>query len=219
MRALVLVSLMVGSLVSVARADVSDDARTAFQHGTALYALHRFAEAAVQFEKAFELKPDPAILYNAAQAHRFAGNKPRALELYESYVRMYSDQPNATEVREHVRQLRAAIEAEHSATNAPPSAVAPLPSATAAPAGRTPSTTEPSSAPAPSSTPAAQPSSSATTLTASAAPPERPLVKKPWFWAVVGGAAVVVAAGVVLGVTLGSSTKDPSPTYGVANGN
>jgi hypothetical protein len=44
-------------------------------------------------------------------------------------------------------------------------------------------------------------------------------VKRPWFWVVVGGAAVAVAAGIALGVTLGSSTKDPSASYGVVNGN
>ncbi len=208
------------SIVSIAHADASDEARTLYQHGMALYALHRFAEAAVQFEKAFELKPDPAILYNAAQAHRFAGNKPRALDLYESYLRLYGDQPNAGEVRDHVKQLRAAIEAEHSATNAPPTAAAPLPPGSTAPSGEPPATPPSTATPPPAAaTTTAGEGASSSTLTATAPPPSKPLVKKPWFWAVVGGAAVVVAAGVVLGVTLGSSAKDPTPSYGVANGN
>ena len=47
--------------------------------------------AADNYEKAFALKPDPAVLYNAAQAHRLAGNKQRALDLYQSYLRMYGN--------------------------------------------------------------------------------------------------------------------------------
>ena len=52
---------------------------------TAAFAFNRYAVAAENYEKAFELKPDPAVLYNAAQAHRLAGNKERALDLYQSY--------------------------------------------------------------------------------------------------------------------------------------
>ena len=210
--------------VSVARAEPADEARAAFEHGTALYTLHRFAEAATQFEKAFELKPDPAILYNAAQAHRFAGNKSRALELYEGYLRLYRDRPNADEVREHVRQLRAAIDSEQSATHAPPTGQAPM---TNDPAPRAPS---PTTSPPPSTTTtttttttmsatAPPPASVPPDVAATAPPPRRPLVKRAWFWAVIGGAVAVVATGVALGVTLGSTTKDPTPTYGVANGN
>jgi len=43
-----------------------------------------------------------------------------------------------------------------------------------------------------------------------AAPVERPIYKKPWFW---GAAAMVVAAvGVTLLLTVGRSTKDPTPS-------
>src|SRR5262249_58021652 len=76
-----------------------DDARALFERGSALYALGRYAEAAPLFERAFELKPDPALLYNAAQAYRLLGNKPRALTLYQNYFRLFGDQiPNAPEV-------------------------------------------------------------------------------------------------------------------------
>ncbi|MCU1277149.1 MAG: ligand-gated channel protein [bacterium] len=202
--------------VSVARGDASDDARALFEHGTALYALHRFAEAATQFEKAFELKPDPAILYNAAQAHRFAGNKARSLELYESYLRLYGERPNAAEVSDHIRELRGAIDAERRATNAPPTGPAqmsPPRPGEPPPTGAVPRPAE--AAPAVAATPAP----SAAPVAVSTERTSRPLAKRPWFWVVVGGAAVVVATGVALGVTLGSSTKDPTPSYGVANGN
>src|SRR5262249_40640767 len=155
--------------VGVARANTADEARSLYEHGTALYALHRFAEAATQFEKAFELKPVPAILYNAAQAHRLAGNKARALELYQSYLRLFGGQPNTEEVRGHVRELQKAIDAEHRATTAPPA--------------------EPASIPPPRQTQAAavdakQPSDT-TTLLVTGERTSRPLAKRPWFWATI----------------------------------
>ena len=55
-----------------------DDARSYLDKATSAYGLGRYAVAAENFEKAYELKPDLALLYNAAQSHRLAGNKQRA---------------------------------------------------------------------------------------------------------------------------------------------
>jgi tetratricopeptide (TPR) repeat protein len=96
----------------------AEDARAHYSKGTSYYALGKFAEAAVEYEKAYELHPDSALLYNAAQAQRMAGNKPRALFLYENYLRLYESAPNRAETYKFVAQLKAAIENEK---NAPPS--------------------------------------------------------------------------------------------------
>src|ERR1700694_2874684 len=86
--------------------DAAEDTKVMFERGMALYALGKYAEAAPLFERAFELKPDPALLYNAAQAHRFMGEKARALELYQSYLRLYGNRiPNHDEVVRLVEQL------------------------------------------------------------------------------------------------------------------
>jgi len=45
-------------------------------------------------------------------------------------------------------------------------------------------------------------------LTATAPPPKKPVYKRGWFWGVMAGAAVV-AAGVTVGVVLGTATHDP----------
>src|SRR5437762_2788493 len=71
-----------------ARADVTEDARIHYQKALAAYGLSNFAEAATEYEQAFALKPDPALLYNAAQAHRLAGNPERALQLYQNYLNL-----------------------------------------------------------------------------------------------------------------------------------
>jgi tetratricopeptide (TPR) repeat protein len=190
------------SLLSVAAPVARADGLTAkehYQRGTAAYALGRYADAAQEYEKAFDLKPDPALLYNAAQAHRLAGNKQRALLLYQNYLRIYGSQVrNTDEVKRHIANLKAAIASDEQSQSSPPVSPAPLqPSRDEPAAHATPEQT----APAITAPPPARPS--------------RPLVKKAWFWGVVVGAAVVVAAGVTLGVVLGtSSTVDPSPSFG-----
>jgi tetratricopeptide (TPR) repeat protein len=112
---------------ATAHADAIDDAKAHYRHATAAYALGKFAEAANDYEAAYELAPDPALLFNAAQAHRLAGNKPRALMLYQSYARMYPDQPNVDEVRRHIDDLKQAI--ANPQTTPPPETSAPHPAA------------------------------------------------------------------------------------------
>ena len=77
-----------------------DAGKALFERAQAQFALHHFDEAAALFEKSFEQRPDPALLYNAAQAHRLAGNKRRALELYESLLRQYGDRLNRAELED-----------------------------------------------------------------------------------------------------------------------
>jgi tetratricopeptide (TPR) repeat protein len=42
-------------------------------------------------------------------------------------------------------------------------------------------------------------------------PPDKPLIKKPWFWAVVGGGAAVVATAVAVGVVVGGHKPAHDP--------
>ncbi|MGH8324723.1 MAG: tetratricopeptide repeat protein, partial [Steroidobacteraceae bacterium] len=58
------------------------DAKPLYNRAATAYALGRYSEAAKLFERVFELKQDPAVLYDAAQAHRLAGEKLKALVLY-----------------------------------------------------------------------------------------------------------------------------------------
>ena len=172
-----------------------DDPRALFDRGSALYALGRYAEAAPLFERAFELKADPALLFNAAQAYRFMGNKSRALTLYQNYIRLYGDTiPNADEVRSQIEQLKEAIAVDERAKTAPPTGV------------QTPQSSQPSGAPV---------------LVVTAPPPARkPLIKRPWFWVAVGGAAAVVITGVAVGVAVGTrGHTDPAASFGTVSGN
>jgi tetratricopeptide (TPR) repeat protein len=178
-RRLILMAALVVALLPPQRARADEeDAKAIFDRGAAMFALHRFDEAAALFEKAFSIKPDAAILYNAAKAHRLAGNKARALELYESLLRIYGDRiAHHDEIIEYIRELHEEL------ANAPPPV--PHPSAKDTP-------------PPPPITPGAD-----SQLTRPA-PSRRPVYKRGWFWGVMGGAAVVVAGAIVAGVVVGT---------------
>lgn len=207
-------SLLVAGLIALAApaARADDDARAVNQRAVAAFALGQYGEAAELWEKCFALKPQPALLYNAAQAHRLAGHKERALLLYQNYLRLYGRQiPNRTEVEQHVEQLARAIETDQKVANAPPvgpsagggehdgERVAPPPREGArARVNLTPP--PPERAPIVAAPPGVEPS-------------DRPRSRRGlWIGLGVAAGAVVVAA-VVLGVLLGAPS-DPSPSRG-----
>jgi hypothetical protein len=218
-----------------------EDARPYLDKATAAYGLGRYAVAAENFEKAYELKPDPALLYNAAQAHRLAGNKQRALELYESYLRMYGKKDKRDEVERRIKELKQAIAHDKTVATSPPTttepvspsppaaaATAPLPAAAPpkpaqpplalAPAPVAPLTTAPPAASPPPAAPPPGPGTAAVLVSQPAtASSDESVVKKPLFWVLVGG-GVAAAAAIVLLVALGGS-KDPTASLGRARGN
>jgi tetratricopeptide (TPR) repeat protein len=178
-----------------ASAGTRDEARAAYTHGEAAFALGKYSEAATLFEHAFELRPDPAILYNAAQAHRLAGNRQRALLLYRNYLRIYGSRAiNREEIESRIVELEREPRPEAPAAPPPPE-VKPQ----SAPS-------QPSSSPPPPATVLPTPSAAPALIETSSvqsAPTRRDAVyKKAWFWCVIGGAAVV-ATGVTLGVVYG----------------
>jgi tetratricopeptide (TPR) repeat protein len=187
---------------SVARAD--KDVRQLFTEANAAFAVGEFANAAELYQHAYKLKQDPALLYDAAQAYRLAGNSEKALVLYKNYLVFHPHQKNADEVRAQIEKLKEALAAQENAKTAPPvSTVAPNGSSESAepprPAEATAQTTPP---------PAAEPAPASAANVVSASPSEHktPIYKKWWLWTAVG---VVVAGAVVVGVVVGTSSTSP----------
>jgi tetratricopeptide (TPR) repeat protein len=228
-------------LAGRAQAGNEEDARAYLDKATAAYALNKYAVAAENFEKAFELKPDPALLYNAAQAWRLAGNKERALALYESYLRVYPANDKRATVEARIKDLKQAIEREKTVVNQPPNNTIPIGGGTSATSPPPPPTSPPppamppptaaqpvqpvnvaSATPPPAAPPPTESSSSSnpTMLTQSASPPaqDEPLTKKPLFWVAVGG-GVVAATVVVLLLALGGGEDPASASLGRVRGN
>jgi hypothetical protein len=119
-----------------ARAGDKEAARAWAEKGAAAYALTHYAAAADSFEKAFEAQPDPALLFNAAQAHRLAGNNERALALYHSYLRLPGKLPKRAEVEKRIAELTSAQPAPTTKATAT-TTKATIPPPTDCPTGRT----------------------------------------------------------------------------------
>jgi hypothetical protein len=159
------VALALSLVCARAQAGNLDEARQHFKAATAAYALGDYAEAADEYEAAFKLEPEPALLYNAAQARRLSGNKQRALLLYQNDLRVYGDKvPNKAEVNRHIAELKKAIETDERAAFNPPvdpaqPSSAKLDKTTDArvPGASTVATTTPPPSTAPSTIPAPEP--------------------------------------------------------------
>ena len=187
-------------LPSVAFAD-SAEARQHYEKATAHFAVGEFAEAAGEYQAAFKAKPDPALLYDAAQAYRLANNPDKALILYRNYLQLYPNESNISEVRAQIEKLKDAVAAAEKAKTAPPTGT------------NEPKRIAPDATPAETTTarPSSEPTNSigSSSQAVEAEPPARatPIYKKWWLWTAVG---VVVAGGVVVAVVL---TTQPSGTW------
>jgi len=205
--ALVALVAMLGG--PAAAAEDGKSARQLYDEATAAFGLGRYADAAAKYEAAFSVRPDPALLYNAAQSYRLAGNKARALELYRNYVHLYPDRPNTADARNHIAALSRALQDEPApAPGAGTPAPLPMPAAP-------PVTAAPVSAPAP----ALATTAPAPVLVAAAGPgaEEQPsLVRRPWFWVAVGA---VLAGGALAVVLATRGTKYPDASLGTVPGN
>jgi tetratricopeptide (TPR) repeat protein len=95
-------------------------AKLHYDKGTAAYALGDFVEAAYQYEAAFRLKADPALLFNAAQAYRRAGNRRRAIELYQNLLRVFPTATGHEMAQQHLDDLRRLAATEPPTTSTPP---------------------------------------------------------------------------------------------------
>jgi tetratricopeptide (TPR) repeat protein len=196
MRAVLLMALAL-SIVGGAHADegASDDKRRAkalYDAGVRKYNLSEFQTALVDFKSAYELHPDPALLFNIGQCHRMLGHAQEAAYAYRAYLRELPDAPN----REEVERLRAAMEQQvHRKVDVtPPATTAERPAA---------------------NPPGAQASPRSTSATAAAPTHHRPLYKRWWLWTAVGAvAAIAVGVGVGVGAAPAQDAPNPGGTAG-----
>ncbi|MBL8679615.1 MAG: hypothetical protein JNK05_10640 [Myxococcales bacterium] len=96
----------------------SELARAHFRTGMQYYALNRFGEAAVEFERVYEFTGQSALLYNIARAHDLAGNFARASETYDRYLVSSSADPSSHVDRAEIERLRDRAR-EQASTSAP----------------------------------------------------------------------------------------------------
>lgn len=167
MRGMIAVVLAVGVLGVAGRVAAQDlsEARKHYELGTKYYDLQRYADAAKEYEAAFVIKDDPALLFNIGQAYRLARNPRKAIGAYRSYLRRVPNDPRRAEVEKRIADLQKQIDREEQNAESPPTGTlpptdegarpaTPPPGATTAPAGTAPATPAAEAAPAVVSAPA-----------------------------------------------------------------
>ena len=124
---------LIALLLLLSPAVHADDARAARKHfddGSKLYDLGKFAEAAHEYELAYQAKADPALLFNIGQAYRGAGDAQLALNAYKSYLRRVPDAPNRVVVEGYIVKLEQQVATENAPKPAPEPTVTPTPATT-----------------------------------------------------------------------------------------
>jgi hypothetical protein len=92
-----------------ARAPDTAAARAHARQGSAYYDLNRFREAYQEFEQAYLVEQDPALLYNMGQCQRKLGNSEEALHFYRTYLRRAPNGPSSVEADKRVHELEDAL--------------------------------------------------------------------------------------------------------------
>src|SRR5688572_28564308 len=100
MRALV-ISVLLASTVAYAQPD-KIKAEAAARDGQQRYQAGEFQLAAERFELAYQLDPDPAYLFNLAQAYRLGNSCAKAAAAYRKLLGIVSTGPNVAKVEQYV---------------------------------------------------------------------------------------------------------------------
>ena len=103
----IIVALLVAT-VGVARGEES--AKAHFVRGTKLYDLGRYLEAAKEYEATYELKDDPAILFNIGQAYRLGKDFPDAIRAYKSFLRRVPESEQRGQIEAHLKEMQEALD-------------------------------------------------------------------------------------------------------------
>ena len=194
-------SRWLAALVLIALCSASayaQDFQTHYNLALALYQAQKYEESVPEFKAAYEIDPKPGLLFNIAQAYRKAGHPRDAIQYYDRYLSVeprldgdtrrkvdgYLAEARNTlaalelEMKRRLAEEKAAREQEPAPIETPAARVEPVAPQPATPAGLV--------------------------AVESQAQVHKPIYKRWWFWTIVGG---VVAAGVVTGVVVGTSSS------------
>lgn len=81
-------SLGFGSVANAqeARGDVRAEARERFDRGLQLFNEHRYDASLAEFQRAYQISPNPIVLYNLGRVHAALGQSVEATDAFESYL-------------------------------------------------------------------------------------------------------------------------------------
>jgi tetratricopeptide (TPR) repeat protein len=115
-----LLALLIGAAAPrIGHADSGDakDMKARYERAVALYKSGQYEKAIEEFQAVYEMRPAPILLFNLAQAHRKAGHKEKALDLYERFKRENTegDSKLTKETEQYITELRVAVEMDKAA--------------------------------------------------------------------------------------------------------
>jgi tetratricopeptide (TPR) repeat protein len=107
-----------------------------YDKATRAYDIQKYTEAVEEYQKAYEIGGDPAMLYNVAQSYRLNDQLPDALRFYRRYLQRSPNARNREDVERKIADLertiaerrRAVAATVPAAPSASPTLVAPAPS-------------------------------------------------------------------------------------------
>jgi tetratricopeptide (TPR) repeat protein len=106
-----------------------------YEKATRAYDVQKYSEAVEEYQKAYEIGGDPAMLYNVAQSYRLADQLPEALRFYRRYLQRSPNARNREDVERKIADLEKTVEERRKAAAAvPPPVVTPPPPVTPPPA-------------------------------------------------------------------------------------
>jgi tetratricopeptide (TPR) repeat protein len=88
------------------------DATAAYTDGQRRYLAEDYEGAAKQFLVAFNLDPDPAYLFNVAQAYRFAKQCARSIKHYKQFLGIVRNPPNKADIAKYIADQEACAKAQ-----------------------------------------------------------------------------------------------------------
>jgi hypothetical protein len=120
-------SVLILAVASAAAAQPADPAEQEslehYQKGVTAYDLGKFDDAVQSFQKAYELKPQPAYLYNIAQAYRQKGDAAKAVFFYKRYLQKAPDAKNRDVVERRIAELEDLARKQEESKATPPNSL------------------------------------------------------------------------------------------------
>ena len=192
---LLLVAIAVGAAAPATAAGAGPDrpGRARFEMAETKFNLGRFAEAAVDYQAAYEAEPLPAFLFNIGQCYRNVGDYERAQFYFRRYVELAPRSQNRPDAEHLIAEMERLGEARGAAVT--------VPAATTAVSLAAPGAAGVGGEAAPAFAPSIA-------RAGDGGETRRPFYRRPWFW--VGGAAVVAAAAVTVGILATRDDRQPS---------
>jgi hypothetical protein len=113
--------------------------KTHYEKATRAYDVQKYGEAVDEYQKAYEIGGDPAMLYNVAQSFRLNDQIADSLRFYRRYLQRSPNARNREDVERKIADLEKVVEERRKLAAAASTPVAPPPVVTApAPVSDTP---------------------------------------------------------------------------------